>query len=62
MPPEVDDSMGFSLQLMTVFALQLGGKLDEEIADGSYRLRVDFHLKPLVEGEDRHVGPSGDEA
>ncbi len=61
-PPEIDESMGFSLQLMTVFALQLGGKLDQVVADGTYRLRIDFQLRPLVEGEDRHVGPSDDDA
>jgi two-component system, sensor histidine kinase PdtaS len=52
---DMDDTMGLSVQLMTAFAMQLGGKMEQATADGTYRLRVDFQLRPLVEGEHRHA-------
>ena len=54
-PAEVDENMGLSVQLMTAFAMQLGGKMEQATTDGKYRLSVHFQLRPLVEGEHRHA-------
>jgi two-component sensor histidine kinase len=54
-PEAMEESYSLSGQLMTVFALQLGGKLEQTVAQGKYNMRVDFQLRPLVEGEDRHA-------
>jgi two-component sensor histidine kinase len=53
-PAQMDETISLSVQLMGVFAMQLGGKLAQEMADGKYSLSVTFPLRPLVEGEDRH--------
>lgn len=52
---ETEESRGISGQLLTVFAMQLGGKLEQTNASGLYRLAVSFQLRPLAEGEDRHA-------
>ena len=50
----LDESVGLSTQLMTAFAMQLGGKLESSTSDGKYTMQVDFKLRPLIEAEDRH--------
>lgn len=54
-PETMEESYGLSAQLMAVFALQLGGTLDQAVADGHYKLRIEFQLRPLTEGEDRNA-------
>ena len=53
-PAEMSETISLSAQLMGVFAMQLGGKLDQATEGGHYSLTVSFALRPLVEGEDRH--------
>jgi len=55
MPEAMEESVSLSAQLMTVFAMQLGGKFEETMADGQYSLRIAFQLRPLAEGENRHA-------
>lgn len=54
-PVVVEDGVGLSEQLMTVFAMQMGGSLEHAVAPGKYKVRVAFKLRPLAEGEDRHA-------
>ena len=53
-PAEMEETISLSVQLMGVFALQLGGKMDQVTEGGHYSLTVSFALRPLAEGEDRH--------
>ena len=44
-------------QLITAFVQQLGGRQVAGEADGSYALRVTFHVAPLADGENRQSPP-----
>ena len=58
----VDDGAALSTQLMSAFAMQLGGTLDDSVSDGTYQLSVRFKLRPLVEAEARHIANTEQES
>lgn len=45
---------GLGTQLISAFAMQIGGKVERELDEGIYRIRVAFRVKPLTEAEMRH--------
>ena len=49
---------GIGSQLITAFVQQLGGKQQAGEADGSYALRVTFHVAPLADAENRQFPPT----
>ncbi len=52
-PAGEEENMGLSLQLMTVLAQQMGGTVEQDVVDGTFRLRIRFRLRPFEQtGED----------
>ncbi|MCB1380860.1 MAG: sensor histidine kinase, partial [Alphaproteobacteria bacterium] len=57
-----EDRTGLGTQLITAFALQLGGTAEQSHAQGWHELRVGFDVRPLVDAEERRASanePSG---
>ncbi|MCB1338213.1 MAG: histidine kinase [Maritimibacter sp.] len=46
---------GMGTQLVTAFAMQLGGTARRERADGHHDLTVEFEVRPLADAEQRHA-------
>lgn len=55
--PEAEQSTGLGTQLISAFAMQLGGGVERHDADGIYELRVEFELRPLSSAEERNTPP-----
>ncbi len=47
------ESSGLGTQLISAFAMQMGGLVRRETEDGFYNLMVSFELRPLSDGEQR---------
>ncbi len=59
---ETDEGGGLGTQLINAFVRQLGGTLDREIDERTYRLRVIFPLRELSEAEQRRRASDDTEA
>ncbi|MCB2116988.1 MAG: sensor histidine kinase [Rhodobacteraceae bacterium] len=50
-PPETTERTGLGSQLISAFAMQLGGQAVSAKAKDQYELTIEFELRPLSEGE-----------
>ena len=48
---------GLGTQLISAFAMQLGGSVERADTEDSYELRVEFELRPLSSAEERNTEP-----
>lgn len=60
-PPQMTSSTGLGEQLLTAFAQQIGGTLDREITDHSFRLSVRFSVTELNTAENQTTPPAADD-
>jgi two-component system, sensor histidine kinase PdtaS len=51
------ESSGLGTQLISAFAMQMGGSVERETEDGFYNLVVRFELRPLSDGEQGSEAP-----
>jgi two-component sensor histidine kinase len=61
-PPTESETMaaqgtGLGTQLISAFAMQLGGSVERADTEDSYELRVEFELRPLSSAEERNTEP-----
>ena len=52
------DSDPLSVQLLTAFAAQLGGQIEQKAEDNTSKLVIEFALRPLTDAEDRNAPPT----
>ena len=51
--PQRPERVGLGTQLISAFAMQIGGTIERSTEDGVYDLTVRFELRPLADAEER---------
>ena len=54
------ERVGLGTQLVSAFAMQLGGTVERTRTDTRYHLAVEFEIRPLTEGEERSTQDAPD--